>query len=85
MLAGQQPYKAIIEEDMAFFAGVATQDPEVVDAVGGVCSYLAGTTPAEFDAQVREAYTSGAERSLAKANELGWNVVSMSNDWITVF
>ena len=29
-LAAQQPYKAIIEKDPAFFAGVATQDPEVV-------------------------------------------------------
>ena len=29
-LAGQQPYKAIIEKDPAFFAGVATQDPDVV-------------------------------------------------------
>ena len=31
------------------------------------------------------AYTSGAEASLAKANELGWTVVSMKNDWRTVF
>jgi phosphoserine phosphatase len=31
------------------------------------------------------AYTSGAEASLAKAKELGWTVVSMKNDWSTVF
>jgi phosphoglycolate phosphatase-like HAD superfamily hydrolase len=31
------------------------------------------------------AYTSGAEASLAKAKELGWTVVSMKNDWATVF
>ena len=31
------------------------------------------------------AYTSGAEESLAKAKELGWTVVSMKNDWTTVF
>lgn len=31
------------------------------------------------------AYTSGAEKSLAKAKELGWTVVSMKNDWNTVF
>ena len=30
-------------------------------------------------------YTSGAENSLAKAKELGWTVVSMKDDWKTVF
>ena len=30
-------------------------------------------------------YTHGAEKSLAKAKELGWTVVSMKNDWNTVF
>ena len=29
-LAAQQPYKAIIEKDPSFFAGIATQDAEVV-------------------------------------------------------
>jgi phosphoserine phosphatase len=54
-LAGQQPYKAIIEKDMAFFAGVATQDPEVVGTLlAAFARTWAGTTPAEFDAQVRE-------------------------------
>ena len=31
------------------------------------------------------AYTVAAEKSLAKAKELGWTVVSMKNDWTTVF
>ena len=31
------------------------------------------------------AYTKRAEKSLAKAEQLGWTVVSMSNDWSTVF
>jgi len=31
------------------------------------------------------AYTKGAEASLAKAGELGWTVVSMHDDWATVF
>jgi hypothetical protein len=31
------------------------------------------------------AYTSGAEASLAKAQELEWTVVSIKNDWNTVF
>jgi hypothetical protein len=31
------------------------------------------------------AYTSAAEKSLTKARELDWTVVSMKNDWATVF
>jgi phosphoserine phosphatase len=31
------------------------------------------------------AYTTAAEASIAKAAELGWTVVSMKNDWITVY
>jgi phosphoglycolate phosphatase-like HAD superfamily hydrolase len=54
-LAGQQPYKAIIERDMAFLGGVAVQDPEVVGALlRAFARSWAGTTPEEFDAQVRE-------------------------------
>ncbi|MFG3350314.1 HAD family hydrolase [Streptomyces sp. NPDC048018] len=30
-------------------------------------------------------YTTGAETSLTKAMELGWTLVSMKNDWVTVF
>ena len=54
-MAGQQPYKAVIEKDPAFFAGVATQDPEVVGALlKAFARSWAGTTPDEFDAQVHE-------------------------------
>jgi phosphoserine phosphatase len=54
-LAEQQPYKAVIARDPAFFAGVATQDPEVVASLLKAFSRSwAGTTPEEFDAQVRE-------------------------------
>ena len=31
------------------------------------------------------AYTAAADRSKAKAKELSWTVVSMKNDWSTVF
>jgi phosphoserine phosphatase len=31
------------------------------------------------------AYTSGADASFAKAKELGWTIVSMKNDWNTIF
>ena len=38
------------------------------------------------DDEEREfAYTAGGEASLARAKELGWTVVSMKNDWATVF
>jgi phosphoglycolate phosphatase-like HAD superfamily hydrolase len=54
-LACQQPYKAIIEKDMAFLGGVAVQDPEVVGALlKAFARSWAGITPEEFDAQVRE-------------------------------
>jgi phosphoglycolate phosphatase-like HAD superfamily hydrolase len=54
-LAQQQPYKAIIEKDMTFFEGVATQDPEVVGTLlAAFARTWKGTSPDEFDAQVRE-------------------------------
>jgi phosphoserine phosphatase len=37
------------------------------------------------DDQREFAYTTGAERSLEQADKLGWTIVSMSNDWATVF
>ena len=37
------------------------------------------------DADREFAYTASAEASLAKAAELGWTVVSMKDDWSTVF
>src|SRR5271170_4667518 len=53
-LASQQPYKSIIDKDMSFFAGVATQDPEVVSTLlKAFARTWQGTTPDEFDAQVR--------------------------------
>ncbi len=53
-LAAQQPYKAVIEKDRAFFEGVATQDPQVVATLQqAFARSWAGTTPEEFDAKVR--------------------------------
>lgn len=37
------------------------------------------------DAEREFAYTAGAERALDDAEELGWTVVSMREDWATVF
>jgi len=54
-LGAQQPYKAIIEKDEAFFEGVATQDPGIVATLlEAFARSWAGTTPDEFDAQVDE-------------------------------
>jgi phosphoglycolate phosphatase-like HAD superfamily hydrolase len=54
-LAEQQPYKAIIARDPAFFAALGVQDPEVVATLlTAFARTWKGTTPDEFDAQVRE-------------------------------
>jgi phosphoserine phosphatase len=54
-LAERQPYKAIIEKDPSFLAGVATQDPETIKALlAAFGRSWKGTTPEEFDAQVRQ-------------------------------
>ena len=54
-LAARQPYKALIERDQTFFEGLATQEPQTVSTlVEAFTRSWAGTTPGEFDAQVRE-------------------------------
>ncbi|MEU4280556.1 HAD family hydrolase [Streptomyces tanashiensis] len=54
-LAARQPYKALVERDQGFFEGLATQDPEAVATLlEAFARSWAGTTPEEFDAQVRE-------------------------------
>ncbi|MFD3555891.1 hypothetical protein ACFWWA_27900 [Streptomyces goshikiensis] len=54
-LAARQPYKALVERDQEFFDGLATQDPEAVATLlEAFARSWAGTTPEEFDAQVRE-------------------------------
>jgi phosphoserine phosphatase len=54
-LASRQPYKAILEKDLAFFEGLVTQDPTVVASLEGAAGRSwAGTTPEVFDAQVRD-------------------------------
>jgi phosphoglycolate phosphatase-like HAD superfamily hydrolase len=54
-MAEQQPYKGLVEKDMTFLGGVATQDPEVVGTLLKAFSRTwAGTTPEQFDAEVRD-------------------------------
>jgi len=54
-LAQQQPYKGIFERDPAFFQGIATQEPAVIASLLKAFGRTwAGTTPAQFEAQVRD-------------------------------
>ncbi len=54
-LADRQPYKGLLERDPTFFEGVATQDPEIVGTLlKAFARTWTGTTPEEFDAEVRE-------------------------------
>ncbi|WP_406210347.1 haloacid dehalogenase-like hydrolase [Kitasatospora sp. NBC_01560] len=54
-LAARQPYKALVERDQGFFEALATQEPEAVATLlEAFTRSWAGTTPGEFDAQVRE-------------------------------
>jgi hypothetical protein len=54
-LAEQQPYKAIIARDPAFFAALGVQEPEAVRTLlAAFARSWKGTTPEEFDAQVRD-------------------------------
>src|SRR6195952_4497822 len=54
-MASQQPYKAILEKDPVFFAGIATQDPPVIESLlAAFARSWAGTTPDEFEAQVND-------------------------------
>ena len=66
-LAQQQPYKALVERDMEFFEGVATQDPDVVATLLDAFSRSwAGTTPEAFDEQVREWLTTVKQPKLGR-------------------
>ncbi len=54
-LAAKQPYKALIEKDPTFLQGLGTQEPSAVKALlEAFGRSWAGTTPEEFDAQVRQ-------------------------------
>mgnify|MGYP001813676165 FL=1 len=53
-LAEVEPYRSIVSRDPAFAAGLATQDPAVVTVfLQGVGRAFAGTTPEEYEAEVR--------------------------------
>jgi phosphoserine phosphatase len=53
-LAQEDPYKAIINQDPAFFQAIAQQDPEaVISFVSGIGKAWEGTTPQAYEAEVR--------------------------------
>jgi len=64
-LASLQPYKSLIERDPTWLQGIATQDPETVALLLQAFSRSwAGTTPEEFEAQVREWLTTVRQPTL---------------------
>ena len=63
----------------AFAGGNADVDIEMLEAAKFAMLVNHDDSEREF------AYTAAAEKSLAKAKELGWTVVSMKNDWTTIF
>ncbi len=53
-LAEVEPYRSIVTRDPAFSRGLATQDPTVVlEFLKGVGRAFEGTTPEEYEAEVR--------------------------------
>ena len=53
-LAAKQPYKAVVEQDAAFFSAVLAQDPAAVASIEEAAGATwAGTTPEVFEKQVR--------------------------------
>jgi hypothetical protein len=62
-----------------FAGGNADVDIEMLEAAAFALLVKHDDDEREF------AYTNGAERSLARAKELGWTIVSMKHDWTTIF
>jgi phosphoserine phosphatase len=63
----------------AFAGGNADVDIEMLEAATFAILVSHDDADREF------AYTQAAERSLARANELEWTIVSMKDDWSTIF
>ena len=53
-LAEREPFRAIVNRDPEFFAGVATQDPAAIEMfLRGIGEAWEGASPADYDAEVR--------------------------------
>ena len=63
----------------AFAVGNSDGDMEMLECSKFSMLVLHDDAEREFD------YTKGAENSVIRAREKGWTLVSMKNDWKTVF
>ena len=66
-LAERDPYRSIVARDMSFLGAVARQEPEAIRTfLKGVGEAWAGTTPEEFDEEVREYFTANPHQRFAR-------------------
>ena len=68
-----------------FAAGNSNDDIPMLQFAGGRTSSAMRLLVLHDDPDREFDYTAGAEKSLAVARSEGWNVVSVKNDWNTVF
>jgi hypothetical protein len=65
--------------------GNSNGDIEMLQYAGGPSRPALRLLLLHDDAEREFAYTAGAERALQLASARGWTVISMQNDWATVF
>jgi hypothetical protein len=68
-----------------FAAGNSNGDIEMLQHTAGQEKPSLSMLVLHDDAEREFAYTAGAERALDLAKQQGWTVVSIRNDWTTVF
>jgi hypothetical protein len=73
---GQRPVVAV---------GNSNGDVEMLQFAGGASRPALRLLVLHDDAEREFDYTAGAERALEQAEKQGWTVVSVKNDWATVF
>ena len=66
-------------------AGNANGDMEMLQFAGGAERPALRLLLLHDDADREFAYVAGAERALERAHKQGWTVVSLKQDWATVF
>lgn len=93
-----QPWKAAHERDYGWLGALmaehyAGDDTNVKILGAGILAAYEGISVEDFEAQADEFddggrefdYTSGAEQAIDQTGKDGWTVVSIKNDWTTVF